>query len=300
MPVTCGSPHLKGIPRTRDAIASLPVDSTDVIGTRDPRRVYLAASVVCYVAVFALFRFYERPGLGIGHGYYLAILLAATATGPIGGAAAGVVATALYATGLYWNPAVPTAEIPTLATVIRFVAFVLVGLLAGYYAKRSRALLAQADSLAAELRLLARRDFITGLPNQRALEIAMNRRLEEDLPFALILCEMPLPSSDVHRTNELLDFGDQLTRCVGPASDVARLSQDQFAVLAPVTSVAASALATSIERSLNPQWPVHTGWATYPIDARDGLGLYGAACDRLYARKIARGEGFHAPAASLR
>lgn len=267
---------------------------------KDPRRLCLAGSALCYVAVFEIFSLYERPGLGIGHGYYIAILLAATATGPVGGAVAGVFATALYAVGVYWNPDVPTAEILTLSTAIRLATFVLVGLLAGYYVRRSRALLAQADSLAEELRLLARRDFITGLPNQRALETALNRRLDAAQPFALILCELPAPSSDVHSANELLDFGDQLTRCVDPAADVARISQDQFTVLATLTDAGASALATSIERSLQGQWPVSTGWATYPVDARDGLGLYSAASDRLYARKIVRGEALHAPAASLR
>jgi hypothetical protein len=59
------------------------------------RRTLLEAAVVCYAAVFALYLLFERPGLGIGHGYYFAIALAALGTDSVGGAVAGLAATAL-------------------------------------------------------------------------------------------------------------------------------------------------------------------------------------------------------------
>ena len=39
------------------------------------------------------------------------------------------------------------------------------------------------------------------------------------------------------------------------------------------------------------------GWATYPDDAEDALGLVTAAGDRLYARAIAHGVDYEALAA---
>lgn len=250
-----------------------------------PQRALLAVGAASYAVVFVLFRLFERPGLGIGHGYYVAIILVACATGPLGGAAAGLLAAGLYAAGIWWNPATPVTEVPTEATAIRLCTFVLVGILAGYYARRSRLLLEQAHELTRELRLLARRDFLTGLPNQRALEIALNRRLESERPFSLILCEI-CSNGTVLPTERLLDFSDRLTRAVDPAADVARINQEQFAVLLDDGGESTSAVVRRIHEALSGGWRISTGWATFPHDARDGLSLYGAASDRLYARKI--------------
>jgi GGDEF domain-containing protein len=265
-----------------------------------PQRALLATAACSYVAVFVLFRLFEQPGLGIGHGYYLSILLAARATGPVGGALAGLLATGLYAVGIYWNPTVPVEEIATLATGIRLGAFVLIGALAGYYARRSRMLIEQAQELAAELRLLARRDFLTGLPNQRALEVALNRRLEAALPFSLILCEIHHPGEGAPPTERLLDFSDRLTRAVDSSADVARISQEQFAVLVGLAVGGTQASVQRIHQTVAGEWSISTGWATYPEDARDGLSLYGAASDRLYARKIVFGEIAETPVVNAR
>ena len=237
-----------------------------------------------------LFRLFERPGLGIGHGYYVSIILVARATGPFGGAGAGLIAAVLYAAGIWLNPETPVAEVATTATLIRLCAFMLVGALAGYYARRSRHLIEQAQELASELRLLARRDFLTGLPNQRALEIALNRRLDADCPFSLILCEIHPPAGEALSTERLLDFSDRLTRSVDAAADVARISQEQFGVLIELDSAGTRETVRRIHDALGGEWRVSTGWATFPDDARDGLSLYGAASDRLYARKIVYGE----------
>jgi GGDEF domain-containing protein len=264
--------------------------------TAHPQRSLLALAAASYALVFALFRAFEEPGLGIGHGYYVSIILVARATGPVGGAVGGLFAAALYATGIWWNPATPVAEAATAATAIRLCAFVLVGALAGYYARRSRILIEQAHDLAAELRLLARRDFLTGLPNQRALEVALSRRLDAEQPFSLILCEMQAPAGEPVSTERLLDFSDRLTRSVDPAADVARISQEQFGVLIERDSAGMHATVRRIHDALGGEWRVSTGWATFPDDARDGLSLYGAASDRLYARKIVYGQ--LAPAAT--
>jgi uncharacterized membrane protein YbjE (DUF340 family) len=113
--------------------------------TTHPKRALLALAAMAAATVFVLFRLIEEPGLGIGHGYYVFIILVARATGPIGGAGAGFVAAGLYATGIWWNPATPSSEVVTASTLIRLCVFVLVGALVGYYTLRSRRLIEQAD-----------------------------------------------------------------------------------------------------------------------------------------------------------
>ena len=54
------------------------------------RHALLSAGIASGIAVFLAFTFYERPGLGLGHFFYVSIILAALATGPaIGGAWTG-------------------------------------------------------------------------------------------------------------------------------------------------------------------------------------------------------------------
>ena len=94
-----------------------------------PTRALLALSILAQLGVFAAFALFERPGLGIGHGYYLAIGLAAVASGPLVGALAGVLSTALFVVGVYVNDAIPTAEALSVSTTIRGVMYVAAGAL---------------------------------------------------------------------------------------------------------------------------------------------------------------------------
>src|SRR5215216_6105075 len=103
-----------------------------------PRRAFLATSAGSAAAIYGVFLLYETPGLGIGHFYYLPILLAALATGPWLGALAGVGATVLYATGVALNPAISTSEVISTSTAIRLVTFVAVGAVTGYFAREGR------------------------------------------------------------------------------------------------------------------------------------------------------------------
>jgi len=257
------------------------------------RRVLTAASVACFVAVFAAFAAFERPGTGIGHGYYVAIVLGGMAWGRLGGVLAGLVATALYSVGVYTNPRVPT-HFPPESTAIRLVTYVLVGALIGYYASRSRTLLAQAEELTRELRLLARRDFVTGLPNQRAFEVAANRSIDAGAPFALVVCDLAPGSALLEPGERILELAERLWGVVDGGADVSRIGDEQLGVLAPVADAGEAAqVATRVEHVLG--GGATAGWATFPRDGRDALGLYNAANERLYARKIARGEW--APAA---
>src|SRR5437763_8111309 len=63
------------------------------------RYALLTAAAGSGAAIFVTFTFYEKPGLGLGHFYYVAIILAALATGPAVGAAAAGAATVLFALG---------------------------------------------------------------------------------------------------------------------------------------------------------------------------------------------------------
>src|SRR5262249_44512348 len=122
------------------------------------RHALISAGIASGIAIFVAFIFYERPGLGIGHFFYVSIILVALATGPVLGAVAASVATGMFATGLFLNPHVPTSQVLTTSTAIRFVTFMTVGVVTGYFAKRNRLLMG-------ELHLLAERDALTGLPN---------------------------------------------------------------------------------------------------------------------------------------
>src|ERR671936_1503846 len=144
------------------------------------RYALLIASVVSGLAVFVAFTFYEEPGLGLGHFYYVSIILAALATGPAIGATAAGVATGMFAAGVLINPRIPPSEVLTTSTGIRFLTYMTVGVVTGYFAKRNRILMA-------DLALLAERDALTGLPNTRAFERAIGERLAREEPFGLIV-----------------------------------------------------------------------------------------------------------------
>ena len=241
---------------------------------------------------------FERPGLGIAYGYFIAIILAALATGPRRGAAAGLFATLLYALGVYLNPNVPVAGLPTLATGIRGIAYVSVGLVVGFYVSRNRALAARLSELMDELRVLADRDALTGLPNTRAFEVAVTARLESGKAFLLLVGDLDGLKRVNHANgydegNDLLrQVADGLARTLPTACEVARIGGDEFAVLlAGENTEDASRLASHFERSLEVGGArVTFGWAKFPSEGSTALALYRIADERLYARKILRGE----------
>ena len=74
-----------GVPSARRALAGITV----------PQQL-LIASALTYAGVFALLLEYGRPGLGIGEGFFVAIIFAAAATSTALGALAGLGALFLY------------------------------------------------------------------------------------------------------------------------------------------------------------------------------------------------------------
>jgi diguanylate cyclase (GGDEF)-like protein len=142
---------------------------------------------------------------------------------------------------------------------------------------------------------LADRDSTTGLPNTRAFQTAIERRLESKESFALLVGDMDelrrLNSGGrEHGDDALRRLGDHLIAVKRVGDDVARVGGDEFAVLATLAGAEARVLAIGTENQLR-LWgeAVTFGWATYPQDGTNALALYRAADERLYARKVARG-----------
>jgi diguanylate cyclase (GGDEF)-like protein len=254
-----------------------------------PRRVMLGGAALTAAVVFVLFVAYERPVVGLGHFFYLSIALVAMAGGPRLGAAGGVGATCLYVAAVLLNPHMPSHEILTAGTFTRLATYVTIGALIGWFAERNR-------NMVTELRVLAERDVLTGLPNTRAFESAITRRLQEGIPFALLLADMD-SLQEFNRDegfaagNEALRrLAENLASSLGPDDDVARVGSDEFAVLIAVNSSGdGSRRSAQLEQVLAVGRARATvGWAVHPHDGENALALYRAASERLYARKVMR------------
>jgi diguanylate cyclase (GGDEF)-like protein len=253
------------------------------------RYLLLLSAGLCFAVTFGAFLLYERPGLGLGHFYYLGIALAAMAVGPRLGMVAGLLATALYASGVVLNPHVQSTEVLRTGTLTRAFTYITIGGLIGWFAGRNRRMLT-------ELRVLAERDSLTGLPNTRAFEAAITRRLAAEVPFVLLLADMDA-LKDFNRdegfaagSEALRRLADRLAKSFGPDDDVARVGSDEFAILSSVRSPDdGKHAATRLERVLA-AGPTKTtlGWAVFPHEGNNALALYRAASERLYARKVMR------------
>src|SRR5437762_10622823 len=185
------------------------------------RHALLSAGIASGMAVFLAFDLYEKPGLGLGHFFYVSIILAALATGPAVGAGGAVIATAMFAAGVIINSDIPSSDVLTTSTGIRFVTFLTVGIVTGYFANRNRTLLA-------ELRLLADRDALTGLPNTRVFERAIGERLGHEQPFGLIVGYVDELASGIDADDVLRQVASRLLHSLPPGDDVARIGDDSF------------------------------------------------------------------------
>ena len=141
----------------------------------------------------------------------------------------------------------------------------------GYFASMTGTLLAGANELLAELTILAERDFLTGLPNQRAFEGKISSHLRRRTPFVLLVGETAaLPrlshgGSQRERENLLLDFAELLRRAAGGEADISRTGNEQFGIL--VSRRNGGQLAAKLERSLDNEGCQATfGSAMYPDD----------------------------------
>lgn len=261
-------------------------DSCGVVSAAH-RTTLLAFAVMSYAVVTAAFLVVERPGLGLGHFFYVPIALVALTSGPLWGATAGTVATALYCAGIIINPFLPST-LQFEQTVIRFLTFVSLGVLIGAFAQRNR-------RLVEELLRLVDRDSITGLPNTRAFQEAIERRLAENVRFGLLVGDIDELRGLNHEGREhgddaLRRLADSLLSTRRADDDVARVGGDEFAVLARLDGTDARTLALRMEKAVRLSGQSVTfGWASFPQDGENALALYRAADERLYARKMAGG-----------
>jgi diguanylate cyclase (GGDEF)-like protein len=247
--------------------------------------------VASYALIFAAFVLFEVPGLGLAHLFYLPVAALALTGGVRRGICAGAIAVGLFTLGVVVNPNISPSELLTLSTPIRFTTYATMGGLLGWFASRDR-------ELVERLRVLAERDFLTGLPNTRAFEAAIARRLEGGTPFTLLLGDMDglkqINDSQGHAegNDALRRLAVMLGTVLRPEDEVARVGGDEFAILTTLArNDEAASLAAKLERALGQHGsPMTFGWAVYPGDGENALSLYRAADERLYARKLVRGE----------
>ena len=253
------------------------------------RGALIASAAAAYVAVAAGVVFVEVPGLGLGHFLYLPIALLALATGTLGGAAAGSLATGIYVVALFLNPLLPISEIVTASTGIRCLTYVSGGALIGAFAGTHR-------ELVARLSELAERDFLTGLLNTRAFETELDRRSACPRGFALLLGDV----DGLEAVNDLRGHAEgnallrraarALAEAIRPEDLLARVGGDEFGVISTVrTTDEAAALCRRLEEEVEGHGlSMSFGWALHPIDGGTAIALYRRADERLYSVKEAR------------
>jgi GGDEF domain-containing protein len=248
------------------------------------RRLLLGTAAAVYATVFAALLVFERPGLGLGRFLFVAVVLLALGTGPRGGALGGVVAATLYTIAVLTNPEMANDDLATVSMAIRVITYVGVGALIGFFAAQQR-------TLVEHFRVLADRDRLTGLPTSRPFEAELTKRLDAGRSFALLLGDLAGLGDSANPDDMLRRLPELLGRCLHPTDSIARVGPEEFAILASCrTTEEAGALATAVESAFAADGLAVTfGWTVSPQEGRSGLGLYRAANERLYARKLIRG-----------
>lgn len=239
----------------------------------------LVASGVAYAASFGLLLAFWQPGRGIGATLYLAIVLAAMATGPGWGAAAGTGGAVVYWAGLMTGFDRPLSIVFSGAGVIHLLTFALVGATVGYFARKSRRMLSTTLHVLEDLLELAGRDVVTATANASAFEAAAADRLRTGRPFALLVGTSPDGARDGE--GDLREIAALLRAQIGVADLVARTGPSEFALLVACPDPRrAPELALRLERALaHAGRPLAFGWAT-AADGDSTLELYAAAARR--------------------
>lgn len=257
----------------------------------DHRRALLVAGSLSYVVVSLAFRFFEVPGLGTGHFFYVSIVLVALATDALWGAVAGAVATALYAALVIVTPRVPASDAFTIGTGIRFVTYATIGAVVGWYANANR-------TLVYRLREQAARDFLTGLVNARVFDEALALRCQKGRSFLLVLGDMDnlKQINDAHGHDEgnraIRRVAELLEQSVRPGDELARIGGDEFALLTEIDADEVGAMTQRLQRALAREgFEISFGWAAAPRDGLAAIELFRKADDRLYAAKLLRRNG---------
>ena len=250
------------------------------------RRLLILLSIGLYAIVFTSFVLFEKPGLGLGHFFYIPVALLALAGGARFGLLGGLLATTLYTLAIAVTPRVPTGDVVTLATAIRLVTYSSCGALVGWFASQHRRHLGR-------LRELADRDFLTGLLNARAFDDTLSERCSEGGRFLLMLGDMDnlkeINDTHGHTTGnkELRRLADALLAGTAPVDEIARVGGDEFAVVTTAGVQEAADTCARLRAELE-ELDLHVsfGWAAFPDDALGPVELFRKADDRLYAAKL--------------
>jgi diguanylate cyclase (GGDEF)-like protein len=252
------------------------------------RRIFLVVAAACYAAVFFAFIVSESPGLGLGHLFIIPICLVALVTDELIGALAGVLATALYVAAVFEAPDVPSSQALTDASLIRLVAYVIVGTLIGFYSKRN-------SELVNRLRDLAGRDFVTGVGNARTFDDELARRCSSEKGFTLVLADVDglgeINTTHGHAAGNaaLKRVGEVLQQHAEPDDLVARIAGDEFGLLTELPAEQIVALASRANRTLSAEGlSVTFGATACPEDGQTAAELFHKADDRLFAAKLVR------------
>ena len=256
-----------------------------------PQQLLLGAAV-SFVSSFMLLLEYWRPGGGIGSSLYLAIVLAAMATGPLAGAAVGAFAALLYWTALIGGHGQPFSDVLSVAGAVHLSNFVVVGVIVGYFARQSRLMLGKSLHVLEDLLDLARRDVVTATANAAGFEAAAAARLRERRPFALLIGSPPEPPRRRRQDEDnLRRIASVLDEHLDEDDQLARIGQAEFALLVSCRHTEeARQIGPRLERALDAAGLRMTfGWAA-TSDGASVLELYAAAAGRLYARRAARNE----------
>ncbi|HVA31478.1 MAG TPA: hypothetical protein VMU58_09420 [Gaiellaceae bacterium] len=245
-----------------------------------------AAALAGYGLVSLALFAYGRPGTGISQGFYVPIVLAALAAGPATGAAAGFLATVLYELVLYRDGSGGVTEL----VGMHLLWYVAAGVVVGYFARRGRAMLAEALGTLEDLLRLARRDLGTGAHDADGLQQALAGRIAAGRPFGLLVGELECEGDDPDA--QLRSAIAAIAHELDGATEVARIGPTQLALLVAASSARAVARdSAAVERLLDARGGSATfGWALYPGEGDDALSLFRSASERLYARRVVRGE----------
>jgi diguanylate cyclase (GGDEF)-like protein len=244
---------------------------------------------VLYPLIFTAFLVFEKPGLGVGHFYYVPVALVALAGGAAWGAAAGVAAAGFYTAGIVLNPHLASSQVLTAGSIVRLITYTSMGALVGWFATHHR-------DLSDRLRIASERDHLTGLLNTRAFDAALTARLERGGAFGLILCDMDhmkeINDSEGHAVgNDVLRLAGQVLARAGTTDEqVARIGGDEFAVITSLPgSETVRAFCGRLTAALAEEGiSMSFGWAVCPRDGESALLLFRAADERLYAQKLIR------------
>jgi len=252
------------------------------------------AGLAAFALAFAILAAYGQPGTGVGQGFFVAIVLVSLATGPLGGAVAGLAATTLYVLALVLRDAATWSDLLSTRVLVHGAAYVAVGVLVGFFAHRARRIFAESLRLIENLMTHSRRDLASGALEPDEFDSVLARRARES-PIGLLAVQLEsredpgVTRIDAERLHVVL--GSVMAHIDGPRSHpVGCTGPDQLSVIVPASS-ANAATSASLERALDIDGCRATvGWAAGPEEGTDALSLFGAALERVQARRLLRGD----------